>query len=316
MAAPARRLPGDSAAVDGALLLVVLLWASTFALFKVAWRDVDAVAFTGLRFTLMLGFAVGLVVLGRGRLRVRREDLPLVVASGLTGYFLYQLGFILGLDRTSAVASAILVATHPIFSTVFAWVAARARPEAMAAVGVAVGFLGVAVFLRFWTAFGEAGAGDLLSLGAAAAFGAYGVVSRPLVRRYPAREVMASTLGVGGVLIVLVSVPAMVRQDWSAVSATSWWILAYATVFPVYVAYLLWNWAIRRRGIAGAVVYGFLVPIAAGALAVALLGERPTVEQVVGAALVVAGLVLARWRPRSRPATVPAEPEPVLEETG
>src|SRR5439155_1497586 len=39
-----------SLTVDAALLVVVLLWASTFTLFKIAWHDVDPVAFTGLRF--------------------------------------------------------------------------------------------------------------------------------------------------------------------------------------------------------------------------------------------------------------------------
>jgi hypothetical protein len=32
---------------------------------------------------------------------VRRADLPALAASGLTGYFLYQMGFVLGLERWS-----------------------------------------------------------------------------------------------------------------------------------------------------------------------------------------------------------------------
>lgn len=157
--------------VDVALLSMVLMWASTFTLFKIAWRDIDPIAFTGLRFAVMFVFSVAVLVFSSSRVRPRREDLPRLAASGLTGYFLYQMGFVLGLDRTSALASAILISTHPIFSVIVMWLTRKERPGRFQVAGVVLGFLGVAVFLRAWDAFAAARPGDLLSLGAAAAFG-------------------------------------------------------------------------------------------------------------------------------------------------
>ena len=280
--------------IDLALLSVALMWASTFTLFKVAWRDIDPVAFTGLRFAAMFVFSIAVLAMARNRVRLRRADLPALIASGLTGYFLYQMGFVLGLDRTSALASAILISTHPIFSVVIMWVVRREKPALAEAAGVLLGFLGVAVFLRAWDAFAAARPGDLLSLGAAAAFGAYGVVNQPLTARYPGRELMSYGLALGGLLITIVGIPAMVDQDWGAVSASAWVILAYAIVGPVYLAYALWNWAIRHRGIPRTVVYGFLVPVLGGAIAVLGLDEHVGVEQVIGGLLVVGGLLVTR----------------------
>jgi len=287
----------DSLAVDAALFAVVVMWASTFTLFKIAWHDIDPVAYTGIRFAAMVVFSVGLFAVTKNRVLPRRGDIPLLIASGLTGYFLYQMGFVLGLERTSALASAILISTHPIFSVLFMRVARRERPTRNEVLGMAVAFLGVAVFLRFWSAFGAARPGDLFSLGAAAAFGAYGVINQPLTKRYPSRELTAYGLAVGGVLIALVSIPDMVRQDWTSIGGAAWAILIYAIVGPVYIAYMLWNWAIRRRGIPRTVVYGFLVPVLGGALAVVALDEPLRPEQVLGAILVVAGLVLTRLCP-------------------
>jgi drug/metabolite transporter (DMT)-like permease len=301
------RRPGsarDSLIVDVGLLAVVLMWASTFSLFKVAWRHIDPVAFTAVRFAVMVLFSMVVLATTRNRVRVRRTDVPMLVASGLCGYFLYQMGFVLGLDRSTALASAILVATHSIWAVVFSWLTGRERPHRIEVAGVVLGFLGVAVFLRAWDAFAAAKPGDLLSLGAAAAFGAYGVINHPLTERYPQRELMAYTLAVGGVLIALIGIPAVVRQDWGAPTGKDWVILVYAMVGPVYLAYALWNWAIRRRGIARTVVYGFLVPVVAGVMAVVGLGEHARSEQVVGAVLVVAGLVLSRLGSRA----VPTEP--------
>jgi len=293
-------LPPSAWTVDAALFAVVLMWASTFTLFKIAWHDIDPVAFTSIRFAAMVLFAAVMLASSRERVRPRREDIPLLVASGLTGYFLYQMGFVLGLERTSALASAILISTHPIFSVLFVRLVHRERPTPNELLGMVVAFLGVAVFLRFWSAFGTARPGDLFSLGAAAAFGAYGVINQPLTKRYPPRELMAYGLAVGGLLIAVVGIPAMARQDWGAVRAPAWTILVYAIVGPVYLAYALWNWAIRRRGIPRTVVYGFLVPVLGGALAVVTLDEPLRPEQVVGAVLVVAGLVLTRFRRTSR----------------
>ena len=270
------------------------MWASTFTVFKVAWRDMDPVAFTAVRFAAMFLFAVAVLALSRSRVRPRRQDLPALIASGLTGYFLYQMGFVLGLDRTSALASAILLSTHPIFSVIFMWVARKQKPRAVELVGVVLGFLGVAVFLEAWDAFATARPGDLLSLAAAAAFGAYGVINQPLTVRYPSRELMAYGLAIGGLLVTVVGIPAIVAQDWGQVSARSWVILAYATIGPVYLAYAIWNWAILHRGIPRTVVYGFLVPILGGAIAVVALHEPLQAAQVVGGILVLAGLIVTR----------------------
>lgn len=280
--------------IDLALFSVALMWASSFTLFKIAWRDIDPVAFTGLRFLAMFVFSVVVLVGATSRVRPRRADIPALIASGLTGYFLYQMGFVLGLERTSALASAILIATHPIFSVLVLWLTRRERPQGLEVGGVLVSFLGVAVFLHAWDAFGAARPGDLFSLGAAAAFGAYGVITQPLTARYASRELMSYGLGLGGLLITLVGLPAMAAQDWGAVSATSWVILCYAIVGPVYLAYALWNWAIRHRGIPRTVVYGFLVPILGGAMAILVLDERVGVAQVAGSLLVVGGLVVTR----------------------
>lgn len=290
--------------IDLALLSVVLMWASTFTLFKIAWRDIDPVAFTAVRFGALFVFSSALIASSKHLVRPRRSDIPALLASGLTGYFLYQTGFVLGLDRTSALASAILISTHPIFSVVTTWIVRRERPSGLEAAGVIVGFLGVAVFLRAWEAFASAQPGDLLSLGAAAAFGAFGVINQPLSKTYPTRELMSYGLMVGGGLVALIGIPATLAQDWSNVGAWSWVILAYAIVGPVYVAYALWTWAIKHRGIPRTVVYGFLVPILGAVIAVLALDESIRAEQVLGSVLVIAGLLITRM---SRPPAPKAE---------
>jgi drug/metabolite transporter (DMT)-like permease len=74
-------------------------------------------------------------------------------------------------------------------------------------------------------------------------------------------------------------------------------------LLPVYVAYMLWNWAIARRGAAAATSFSLLVPILSGILSVLIFGEQFGVAKLLGAAFVLAGLVIIRYR--TKPATRP-----------
>src|SRR5690606_26719798 len=85
--------------------------------------------------------------------------------------------------------------------------------------GLGVALVGVVIFLLDKRdAGGGTLLGDLLSIGAAAAFAAYGVINRPLVRRYPAETYTAWTVLAGAVPLLLVSLPAAIAQPWRAVA--------------------------------------------------------------------------------------------------
>ena len=54
---------------------------------------------------------------GQAQWGIRRADLLRFGAVGLCGYTFYQLGFVLGLERTSPFSSALLIGTVPVFTT-------------------------------------------------------------------------------------------------------------------------------------------------------------------------------------------------------
>jgi drug/metabolite transporter (DMT)-like permease len=284
-----------------AQLVVVMLWSSTFIVSKAVFAEVSPLAFIFARFTLMtlLAFAVLLVVGARRGIdwRIRREDLGLFVLSGLTGYTLYQLGFVLGLYRTSPFSSSLLIAMVPLFTLLI--LAIRGEPVPRQGwLGLTVALVGVVIFLLDKRgASGGTLVGDLLSIGAAVSFALYGVISRPLVRTYPVETYSAWSALAGSIPLLLVSLPETLAQDWPAVSWSSRLTIVYLAIFPVYVAYILWNWAIARRGVAAASSFSLLVPIVAGTLSAILFGEAFGPAKLLGAALVLTGLVIVRARP-------------------
>jgi len=299
-------------------LIVVGLWASTFIVTKHAFAELAPLAFTFVRFVLMtmLAFVVLAVRGRRGGARsapspwLSWRELPRFMLAGLTGYTLYQLGFVLGLELTSPFASSLLIAMVPLCTMVI--LAVRGEPTpARGWAGLGVALAGVVIFLADQWEHGAAGSliGAALSVGAAISFALYGVVNRPLVRDYAPETYTAYTLLAGSVPLLAISAPAALAQDWSAVSALGWLEIVYMVVLPVYVAYMLWNWAIARRGAAAASSFSLLVPVLSGSLSVWLFHESFGALKLLGAALVLAGLIIIRAPAR------PRGPEMEMEQT-
>ncbi len=288
-----------------AQLAVVGMWASTFVVTKAAFAEVSPLAFAFVRFALMTALAFGvLITRTHGKLPpIRRADLLTFIVAGLTGYTLYQLGFVLGLNSTSPFSSSLLIAMVPFFTMIFLAVRGE-RPPGRAWIGLAVGLAGVVLFLADKQGSPGSLVGDALSLGAAVSFALYGLVNRPLVRDYPPEAYTAYALLAGTIPLLAISTPAAIAQPWGAISLWGWVGIIYMVVLPVYVAYMLWNWAIARRGAAAATSFSLLVPILSGVLSVLLFGEDFGPAKLLGAACVLAGLVIIR-RPVHH---VPSEP--------
>lgn len=294
---PAARAASPLAAFGPELaqLLVISMWASTFVVTKAAFAEVSPMAFIFVRFLLMTILAFG-VLAARGRKaqwRIRRADLPRFILAGLAGYTLYQLGFVLGLDNTSPFSSSLLIAMVPFFTMLI--LAAMGERSALGAwLGLGVGIVGVIIFLA--DKQGGAGTllGDALSLGAAVSFAFYGVINRPLVRAYPPETYTAYAVGLGSIPLLLLSTPAAVAQPWGAITFWGWVAILYMVTLPVYVAYMLWNWAIARRGAAAATSFSLLVPILSGTLSAIFFAEGFGPLKLLGAACALAGLVILR----------------------
>jgi drug/metabolite transporter (DMT)-like permease len=294
--------PATKLAPELAQLVVVMLWASTFIVTKAAFAEVSPLGFIFSRFLLMvaLAFAVLLIKERGENLWIARADLGRLLLAGFTGYTLYQLGFVLGLNRTSVFSSALLWTMIPLFTLLILAMMGEPTPF-QGWVGLGVAFVGVVVFLLD-KRDAAAGAllGDLLTMGAALSFAIYGIINRPLVARYPAATYTAWSLLAGTIPLLLISLPAAMAQNWSAISTPTWAGIVYMAIFPVYIACILWNYAIARRGAAQATSFPLLVPVITGVLAAALFGEPFGFMKLLGAALVLGGLVIIRLPPSWR----------------
>jgi drug/metabolite transporter (DMT)-like permease len=155
--------------------------------------------------------------------------------------------------------------------------------------------LGVAVFVGAG-GLGEVQAGDVLSLAGAISFGAYAAMIERRGGRVPQRELVATSLTAGTIVLIIGSIPAMLDQDWGLVRAADWLLVLYAATGPILLGFALWAWALQRRGMARTAPFGYLEPLFASMLAIVVLGETFATRQLLGGMLVLTGVVLAAGR--------------------
>jgi drug/metabolite transporter (DMT)-like permease len=284
---------------DAALAALILIWAANFSVAKFALSDFAPLSFNGLRF-LLASVVMFFFMRASGRKlpRFDRRHWPLLVALGVLGHIIYQVLFIFGLDWTLAGNASLMLAMSPVFIAVLSVAARQERVGRIAAAGVLVSFVGVALVVLGGARAVRFGAstvrGDLMVLAAAGGWASYTVGSAPLVRRYGSLPVTAVTMWIGGLGLVSISIPSFLAQEWGDVRPSAWMALFYSGIFAIGVAYLLWYQSVRRLGSTRTGVYSNLIPIIAVLIAWVTLGETPTWMQALGAVGIVAGAVLAR----------------------
>ena len=278
------------------MLLVVLFWGGNFTAVKLAFTQLDPLAFTAMR------FAIGSVVLW-WVVRWLEHPAPLppgafwpLVCLGLIGNTVYQVCFILGLDRTSATKSSLILAGMPAMVTLAAWVLHVEPVTVRQRWAVVVATVGVVVVLlaRGGTLGWGIGPGELLLLGANVLWAAYTLMLRHWKLPMSPLRITAWVTYTGTPGLVLLGLPGLRHTPWSAVSLAGWGGLAYSTLLSLVAAYIFWNFGVANLGASRTVVYNTMVPLVATVVAMVGLGERPGVFHLVGGALIIAGVLMTR----------------------
>jgi drug/metabolite transporter (DMT)-like permease len=78
------------------------------------------------------------------------------------------------------------------------------------------------------------------------------------------------------------------------VSVRAWEALAYSTLLVAAFGFYAWQRGVSRAGANQVLVYQYLITLVGVASGVALLGEDLTVSKIIGGAVILLGVYLAR----------------------
>jgi drug/metabolite transporter (DMT)-like permease len=251
------------------------------------------------------------------------RDLPSMFGLGLVGVALNQVGYTAGLDLTSGSNGALIFATAPIWGLLLGVVPGleRASWRSVLVLGLGLAVAGVALVVGEGLGSPEASmAGGLLVCLSALSWGAYTVLSLPILRRRDPLPVAGWTMLLGGAAVVplaLSGLPGLSEPlgsvAWEAVGPTSWAAVAYSTVFASGFAIAAWQANVSLMGANKVLVYMYVVTLVGLASSVVLLGEGLGPGKPAAAAVILLGVHLARrarHAPKAYPPTALARSSP------
>jgi drug/metabolite transporter (DMT)-like permease len=275
-----------------AALVTVALWGSAF----VAIRDAGTTLSPG---SLALGrLLVSLVVLGVAA-AIWREPLPgprdllAIAAFGVLFLGVYSVTLNAAERRVDAGTAAMLINVGPILIAILAGIfLAEGFPRRLFA-GCAVAFAGcVLIGLANSHSSARAGLGSLLLIVAAFAYATAVVIQKPVLARSSPLQV--TWLGCGAAAVVCLPFAPTLAGELDDAGATGIGWVVYLGVGPTALGFATWAYALRRMSAGRLASLAYLIPVVAIVLGWALLGETPPWLALVGGALCLAGVYLAR----------------------
>lgn len=281
---------------------VALCWSGAWTFGKLAVAAVPPIELSAIRFA-----AAGMLMLLIAR-AVRAplglERWPLLIVAGFFGIFGYNALVFVGLSIAPASDGALIVPTiNPVLTVVLATlIGEQLTWNKIAGLGLAtVGAVLVIAAATGLTFTGQRLTGDLLMLGGAACWSVYAMLGAITTRRGSPLGVTAVASLSGAAMLFPFGFLEKGYADVPSWPLSAWLDIAYLAIFATTIGFVLFYWAVRRFGAGMASMVSYLVPIFALVQAVVILGEQPAPLEIVGGAIILAGVRVAtlRFVPRS-----------------
>ena len=288
----------SSLRADLALLGVTAIWGFTFPAVQLALREVQPLVFLSARFALAM---VALLVVFRGR--VFRIGARGLIAACLLGACLAA-GSILqtyGLRLTTSSKSAFITALYVVIVPLLVALAERVRlrPSSVLAVVLATGGL----YLVTRPSVDGFNLGDLLTLGCAFAFAFHILITEAAAPRHDAVALnfwqIAITTAICATAMAPSGRPALPLTFWTITALAVTGLLATALAFGVQI------WAQRDTSATHAAIVFTGEPVFAALFSGMIQGQWLDGPAVLGAGLIVGGMLIAQIRAGPAPAITP-----------
>jgi drug/metabolite transporter (DMT)-like permease len=314
--------PSATALVWIALLIVYVLWGSTYLAIRVTVETMPPLISAGTRFLAAAAvLAVGIAAARRtvSVLRISRRQL---LACGAVGILLLTCGnggVVIGEQTVPPGVAALLVASVPLWVVVLRFsVGDRTRLPTVA--GVLLGFVGLAVLaLPGGTDTAALTVGTVIILGASLCWASGSFLSGRLPLPNDAFVTAVWQMAIGGSVLWVLGVSrgelagTGVLQDplgfLADISVRSWSALGWLILAGSVVAYTAYAWLLQNASISLVSTYAYVNPVVAVVLGALILNEAVTAAIFVGGAIVVLAVVVVVSTERPRE----AEPDGAVE---
>lgn len=308
------RPPAPVGMIVAALLVVYVVWGSTYLGIRVVVEEAPPMLSMGARF-VTAGVLLGGVVALRGglkRLRVTRREFA---GCALIGLFLPVLGNgVVAVGEHAGAPSgiaALLIASAPLIIAILRF-ASGDRPRALSMVGILLGLVGLIYLVLAGSGSGShhvpIGA-SLLVLLASTCWATGSWVQPRLELPRDSFVMTVYEMLTGGVMLLVFGLLRGERADVLSYSGQTWLAWSYLVVFGSMLGFTAYVWLLTAAPISLVATYAYVNPVVAVLLGSLILNEPITRTVLIGGGIIVVAvmIVISVERPRRR---VDPDPEP------
>ena len=289
------------------VLTATALWGINGSFAKAALSSgLSPLRLTEVRSTGAALILVGALALVRPRsLRITRGELPFLLLFGVVGLAFVQLFYFVAIHRLEIGVALLIQYVAPVLIALWARLVLKepVRRRVWAALVLALG--GLSLVVDLWSGVALDGLGVVAALASAVTFALYILLAENAVARRDPVSLLALGFTFAAVFWAVVqpwwSFPTeylddRVTLDGALISTTSpvWVLLVGVVLVGTIVPFLLLLAALRHLSATRAGVTAMFEPVAGALVAYALLGESLTAAQLIGGAIVLAGILLAQ----------------------
>jgi len=293
MQSPQTKWPGIAMALASAILF------STLAIFvKLAYQyqlTVNAVVVLRMTFgSIFLWLTLLFNRRERASWKIAARDWPALFGGVVLIYGISELTYFQGLQLMPAGVAIFLIYLYPVLVVFIAYLLYR-EPPTRRKIGVAlICFLGCAI-LSFEPdgRFSFSGWGVFLILFSALCIALYSAFSQKLLKNYSPTVISTWTLTPVGLIFLMIDSPNL--SGYLKFPIAAWLIMLGAAFFATFVSRILFFRAVARIGAAHTALVCTIEPVSTALLANWILGEQMSDRQMLGAALILGGLVMLEW---------------------
>jgi len=285
-----------------ALVAVQILFGSWPIFGKVVLRSMSPSSLVSCRLT---GAALAFVLLQRKLtplFRMPTKDFWLLALCSMLGVVGNQFLYVKGLSLTTVINVTLLSTTIPVFALFVSILFGYDQLSFRRLIGIALAAGGVVYLVNPARAdlSAQTTAGNLLIVSNSLLYAIYLVISKTLLERYGAFNVITWIFLVGSVVTVPVGVYSLRQENLGAITSGVWLLLVFIIIFPTVGAYYLNAWALSKVPPSTVAIYIYLQPLIAFGFAPLLLGEQWSSRTIVAAILIFMGVAVVTKRGRSR----------------
>ena len=305
-------------AVWAGLIVLYLVWGSTYLGIKVAVETVPPFVMGFIRF-VPAGILLAGVVALRNRRTIQRPSRRALADTLIVGALLLMggMGLVAWAEQTipSGIA-ALLIALMPMWLAIFGLVFLGERLPRAGVIGIAVGVVGVAILAWPTAGVDDLDPAGLLALLVSPVCWALGAIYAARRAVLPAPALFASGLEMiaGGLVLLVASAVTgeLATFDPAAVSTESWVGVLYLLLVGSLVGYTTFAWLVQVAPLPRVATYAYVNPVVAVILGAIVLQEPLSPRTWFASVVIIAAVVLiVTARARVQPAAASIEPEPV-----